>query len=124
MRVLKSNLTKGKSKITKIKNQQGNTVTEKTQIIKETQTFYENLCTSAIQNPVTDHRTILNVGSETLPKIASSEIRHALQQMKNKKAPDEDRLTSEILKMGGNIVVEAVEVLLNKCLTEKRIASL
>ncbi|XP_072398274.1 uncharacterized protein [Diabrotica undecimpunctata] len=53
-RVLKSNLTKGKSKITKITNQQGNTVMKKTQIIKEIQTFYENLYTSTIQNPGTE----------------------------------------------------------------------
>ncbi|XP_050312881.1 uncharacterized protein LOC126747946 [Anthonomus grandis grandis] len=42
----------------------------------------------------------------------------ALSQMKNGKAPGEDGITAEIKKLGGRTTVEAMTILLNKCLTE------
>lgn len=36
--------------------------------------------------------------------------------MKNRKAPEEDRITNEMLKMADERTLEAMKILLNKCL--------
>ena len=61
------------------------------------------------------------MGSEDLPEITQAEIRNALQQMKNGKAAAKDRISTEMLKMGGPTLQEAIKTLLNKCLMEGRI---
>jgi len=38
--------------------------------------------------------------------------------MKNRKAPGEDKITAEMLKMEGNKLEETIRLLLNKCLLE------
>ena len=64
-------------------------------------------------------KNILNVGSEDIPEITIAEIQAALKQINKQKIPGEDRITSEMLKMGGKIVEQATQILLNKCLKEE-----
>ncbi|KAF2880469.1 hypothetical protein ILUMI_25699 [Ignelater luminosus] len=45
---------------------------------------------------------VINQGSENMPKIVKDEIRNALKKMKNGKAPEEDRIVIEAVKMGHN----------------------
>lgn len=56
-----------------------------------------------------------------MPEISITEIQAALQQMKNRKSPGEDRITSEMLKLGSKTVEQAIKILLNKCLEEGKI---
>lgn len=53
--------------------------------------------------------------------ITVEEVRLALSPMKNKRAPGDDGITSEMLKLGGTVAIESVQILLNKCLTQSTI---
>ncbi|KAF2897889.1 hypothetical protein ILUMI_08286 [Ignelater luminosus] len=46
--------------------------------------------------------TIRNISSEEIPTVTTQEIHTALQQMKNGRCPEEDRITIEMLIIGGN----------------------
>ena len=55
-------------------------------------------------DPNTQKVHVCNVGSEEIPDITREEIRAALRQMKNRKSPGEDKITCEMLKMGGDFM--------------------
>jgi len=61
------------------------------------------------------------VGSEELKAIDGPELRAAMNQLKNCKAPGKDRITSEMLKIGGETLENAILALLNKCLEKSKI---
>lgn len=121
MKVLKTSRTSGRQRMTKIRDEHNNLVYHKEEITKQIQRFYENLYKSTSPNQEETSRHILNVGSEDLPEITQAEIRNALQQMKDGKAAGEDRISTEMLKMGGPTLQEAIKTLLNKCLAEGKI---
>lgn len=93
-------------------------MTKKKEITKTIETFYTTLYSSTVKNPMKRTRKILNVGSEELPDITNEEIKKALKQMKNGKCPGEDRITTEMLKFGGNILEGYIKKLFNQCLCE------
>ena len=122
MRVLKSKLAVGRAKLVKMKNNQGIVVSDKKDVVEIIENFYRTLYTaSPVYKEHSPTKNILNVGSEDIPEITIAEIRAALKQMKNRKSPGEDRITSEMLKLGGKIVEQATQILLNKCLKEEKI---
>lgn len=61
------------------------------------------------------------MGSEEVLEIDNGELLAALHKMKNRKNTGEDQITSEMIKMGNEILLDKVRVLLNKCITEERI---
>ncbi|XP_048522181.1 uncharacterized protein LOC125504379 [Dendroctonus ponderosae] len=66
-----------------------------------------------IPSPNEPTKEIINVGSEDMLEISPSEIKYTLQQMKNGKSPEEDRITQEMLKLGGKTLIETIGMLLN-----------
>lgn len=61
--------------------------------------------------------TIRNVGTEAIPDMPKSKIRSALKQLKNKKVPGDDGITTEMLRAGG----ETIKILFNQCLHKEKI---
>lgn len=61
-----------------------------------------------------------NVDSEEVPEIDRAEPIAALRQMKNRKALGENRITCEMLKVGGEPLLGTVLLLLYKCLSKGR----
>lgn len=121
MRVLRSKLSPGRHKITKMRDQQGNIILDSKNIAEHIESFYTRLYTSIRPDPRTAKTVICNVGSEDVPEISGQEIQAALKQMKNRKSPGEDRVTSEMMKIGGAVVEKSLRILLNKCLREGKI---
>ncbi|XP_044767130.1 uncharacterized protein LOC123323016 [Coccinella septempunctata] len=121
MRVLRAKLSTGKHEITKMKDQQGTIISDRTGIAEHIKRFYTHLYTSTRPDPRATNKVICNVGSEDIPEISKQEIKAALRQMKNRKSPGEDRITCEMLKMGGVVIERSLQILLNKCLLEGNI---
>ncbi|XP_044760870.1 craniofacial development protein 2-like [Coccinella septempunctata] len=83
MRVLRSKLSPGSRKITKMNDQHGNVVSDNRSIADHIQKFYTTLYTSIRPASATKSVTVCNVGSEDIPEITRQEIKAALKMMKN-----------------------------------------
>uniref|UniRef100_A0AAR5Q9X0 Reverse transcriptase domain-containing protein n=1 Tax=Dendroctonus ponderosae TaxID=77166 RepID=A0AAR5Q9X0_DENPD len=87
--------------------------------------------TRILRRPIRDESTdiseqdqevkLTNVNSEDIPEITEDEIRSALHHIKNGKAAGEEGILTEMLTQGGDILVEQLEILFNKCLENEDI---
>lgn len=124
MRVLRSERSKGKMIIHKMKNDQGVIENEREKITEIIENFYRRLYSPSMAQPGQEaqtHQPVINIGSEELEPIDGEELEAALRHLKNCKAPGEDQITSEMLKAGGETLRKALLTLLNKCLEEGKI---
>lgn len=114
-----------KKEITKIKDEEDNTVEDRQQILKVVESFYRDLYESKRTDTTIredkDKNKIINVNSEEMPEIDMEELRKGLSQMKNGKAAGEDNILPEMLKESDTKVKQELVKLFNKCLTEERI---
>ena len=65
---------------------------------------------------MTAKKGIVNQGSEELPCITIDEIKLALRKTKNNKAPGEDNVVADTIKIGGPRLLEKITVLFNLCI--------
>jgi len=123
LKVLRSKLAKGRARINCMKNIEGEVVHEREDIVAVVSDFYEDLYRESAPRPLRLKRRheIKNVGSEEIPEITRTELQAVLKELKNRKSPGQDRITSEMLKAGGIVLEEAMCVLLNKCLEQGKI---
>jgi len=59
----------------------------------------------------------MNVGSEEVSDINSTEIEEALSQLKHGRAPGEDKITKEMIKLGSTTTMASMKILVNKVFT-------
>lgn len=125
MKVLRRNMENGRKEITKIKDEEGNITSNRKEILRTVENFYNALYRSREENNldlkaepelITCEKGIINQGSETLPDITTDEINLALQKTKNQKSSGEDGVVADAIKIGGEILLNKILDLFNLCL--------
>ncbi|KOB69629.1 Endonuclease-reverse transcriptase [Operophtera brumata] len=94
----------GKSEIHQLDDEDGTIVTGREEIHKVVENFYGDLYSSKAPKSVlpNDKRARLEQHyTEDLPEISSYEIKAAMKQMRNGKAPEEDGVPIELLRVSG-----------------------
>ncbi|CAK1584434.1 unnamed protein product [Parnassius mnemosyne] len=119
-KVFARDLSARKRQLSKLKTECGSIVSGAPEILSEIERFYGQLYTSSLEPHASvsnDPRaSLIRHYSDDIPDVSLSEIRMALQHLKNGKAPGEDGITAELLKAGGKPVLEVLQKLFNSVL--------
>lgn len=118
MKVLRKKMSEGKKQFSKIiDNKNGQTTTNKRDILQIVRNFYAELYK---KNTTTKTGAgipvIQNQGSEDIPEITQDEINNCLKDMKNNKSPGDDEISTENIKLGGPALLKILCKLYNACL--------
>ena len=121
-KVFARDLAIGQSQLTELKTDDGRILSAKPELLREIESFYGQLYTST-SKPVVDlandpRARLTRHYTEDIPDVSLYEIRMALKQLKNNKAPGDDGITAELLKAGGKPVLKALQKLFNSVILE------
>ena len=68
-----------------------------------------------------DHNVRTSSTPDDIPPVMTEEARKVLEEMQRGKAAGDDQVTSDLLKDGGQIVLEKLATLFTKCLLNGRV---
>ena len=108
-----------KSKLYSMKKQNGEKTTDRIEILEICADFYKDLYSSKTEMGEDTNRP--SSDESDIPPIIHSEVQTAINQMKRNKAPGIDQLTTDIIILGGEEVIQEMVTLFNDILKEKRI---
>ncbi|KAH1028465.1 hypothetical protein HUJ05_001819 [Dendroctonus ponderosae] len=117
MKVLRKKLSEGKKQLSKIiYNKNGQTTTNKRDILLIVRSFYAELYKKTTTTEIgVGLPVIQNQGSEVIPETTQDEINNCLKDMKNNKSPGDDEIFTEKIKLGGS-ALKILCKLYNACL--------
>ncbi|MCJ3464047.1 reverse transcriptase family protein, partial [Klebsiella pneumoniae] len=113
LKAAKRRLGIGKNQMYALRDRQGNVITNRDEIVIIAEEFYRDLYSSR-DNQNSERGS--NLEEADIPPVLTEEVMKALKEMQAGKAPGEDQITAELLKDGGQIILEKLASLYTQCL--------
>ena len=107
-----------KSRMSKLRKPDGTITSKRSELLDICADFYQDLYNSSTQQ--SEHK-IIPPRNPDIPPILKREVEEALNDMKDNKAPGNDELTSDIIKQGGEEVIQQLVKLFNQILILQKI---
>ncbi|EYC25050.1 hypothetical protein Y032_0012g1670 [Ancylostoma ceylanicum] len=101
----------GHHQLFQLRNRRGDMCRSKTEISEVVKQFYEELYTSRVH---ITHTAI--PAQDNCPPFLECEVEAALRSMKSGRTPGHDRITTEMVKWGGEMLTPMITELFNQCL--------
>ena len=109
----KRKLASGKSQLIAVKGEDGKLIHDRDQIITHVKDYYQNLYSSKVH---VDPPTITMDTDDDIPPVGADKVAKALKEMKREKAPGNDEILVDVLKDGGDIVLDQLAKLFTLCI--------
>ena len=120
IKTIKSKQCLGRSNIISLKEENGTHIHDRDRMIKRCEEFYTNLYSTKLpqgQPSVQIH----NTRSTPPPPILPTEVSAAIKRLKRNKASGNDNTTADVLKDGGEPIVQMFTTMFSRCLREGKL---
>ena len=105
--------------IMSMRKESGEITTNREEILKICANFYKSLYTQTVPTPESTMKS--SPDTEEIPEFTEEEVERAIKRMKRHKAQGVDGITSDIIKLGGPVVLTYLTNIFNNILRTKQI---
>ena len=113
------NKHRNKQMILSMRKESGEITTNREEILKICANFYKSLYTQTVPTPESTMKS--SPDTEEIPEFTEEEVERAIKRMKRHKAQGVDGITSDIIKLGGPMVLTYLTNIFNNILKTKQI---
>ena len=113
------NKHRNKQMIMSMRKESGEITTNREEILKICANFYKSLYTQTVPTPESTMKS--SPDTEEIPEFTEEEVERAIKRMKRHKAQGVDGITSDIIKLGGSMVLTYLTNIFNNILKTKQI---
>ena len=113
------NKHRNKQMIMSMRKESGEITTNREEILKICANFYKSLYTQTVPTPESTMKS--SPDTEEIPEFTEEEVERAIKRMKRHKAQGVDGITSDIIKLGGPMVLTYLPNIFNNILKTKQI---